>query len=156
MTKFKAAKGEQGGHTRKHSGSGAEVFDTEMLCCKEAYILCIAYVFSHVCCLFIPHNRFHNSGPVASIVGDRKAADMSKTSAHTYRIYPCLRILPISSYSLYVVPGAIRLAESTILCQGACLQTGSFTGVQTNVHKTISTKPAHSCQLAGASLVGGS
>ena len=46
------------------------------------------------------------------IMGDGKTANMFKTCAITYNIYPCLRRLPILSHSIYVAPGAIHLAES--------------------------------------------
>ena len=94
---------------------------------KQAYIL---HVFAYVLDIFaaFPYpimeaasGRLHNSGPAAfgrrptvveSIMGYGKAANMSKTWANTYKTYACFRILPILSYSLYVAPGAIHLAES--------------------------------------------
>ena len=67
--------------------------------------------------------RLHNGGPAAfgyrptvveSIMVAGKAANISKTYANMYQISANLRILPISSNSPYVSPGAnpmIRLLK---------------------------------------------
>lgn len=81
---------------------------------KQGYILyVVAYALDIFAAFPSPRNGFHNSGPVAaSIMGDGKVANMSNTYANRHKICPCLRILPILWYYLYVVPGAMLLAES--------------------------------------------
>ena len=79
----------------------------------------VAYV-SDACLLpSMPHNGFHNSGPAVwrpprppPLWSMERQEIRKKASANAYKIYPCMRILPILRYSLYVAPGAIHLAES--------------------------------------------
>ena len=68
--------------------------------------------------------RLHNGGPAAfgrrptvvdSIMVDGEPANIAKTYANVYQMFADLYILPISSYSPSIAPGAIQLAESTAL-----------------------------------------